>query len=137
MQWIHAGTFLAYFIAEIWSYTQLKIVYYFPNQQKKIPNWKLQNKNIEKQNVKSLKIRASSLLLFLNVWRCCPRHWFITAKFKSWIFAQFLIKHRWNSQFHGYGSCFQNPGKKTWHVCPYFMRMPLVQVLMWKSWILI
>jgi hypothetical protein len=30
--------FLAYFIAVIGSYSQFKIVYYFPNPQEKIPN---------------------------------------------------------------------------------------------------
>jgi hypothetical protein len=30
--------FLAYFVANIWSYSQLKILYFFPNPQKKIPS---------------------------------------------------------------------------------------------------
>jgi hypothetical protein len=41
------GFFLAYFIADIRSYSQLKIVYYFPNPPEKNSQFKVTNKNIE------------------------------------------------------------------------------------------
>jgi hypothetical protein len=78
------GIFWAYFVAN-WSYSKLKMIYYFPNPQEKIPNLKLQNETIEYQIIKSLKLRAVMVLkclkmasqpviLFIQ---------FITAKFKS------------------------------------------------------
>ena len=93
-----AGSFWAYFIADIRSYSQLKIVSFFPNSLEKIPNCKLQNK------------LNASLLQCLNDGICCLRHLFFVLT-KSWktccpvFFSQFLIKHCWNSQFHGYQSC--------------------------------
>ena len=44
------GFFWAYFIADIRSYSQLKIESFFPNPQGKIPNWK--SKNRKKVNKK-------------------------------------------------------------------------------------
>ena len=35
------------------------------------------------------------------------------CKISVWVFSQFLTKHLWNSQSHGYGSCSQNTGKKS------------------------
>ena len=31
-----------------------------------------------------------------------------------YFFPQYLTKHHWNSQSHGYESCFQNAWKKNW-----------------------
>ena len=36
------------------------------------------------------------------------------------MFSQILTKHRWNSQFHGYGSCSQNTGKNPWRFLTLF-----------------
>jgi hypothetical protein len=35
---LHNQEFLAYFIADIMSYSQLEIVYYFPSQHERFPN---------------------------------------------------------------------------------------------------
>ena len=47
--------FLANFIADIGSYSQLKIVFFSPNLQEKNPYWKLQNYKTEKKCLKYLK----------------------------------------------------------------------------------
>ena len=41
---------------------------------------------------------------------CSLNHW----KNSVMYFSQFLTKHRWNSQCHGYGSCSQSTGKNPW-----------------------
>jgi hypothetical protein len=51
---------------------------------------------------------------------------FITAKLKSFIFPQFLTKHRWISQFHWNGSCSKKAWKKT---CTWMVNVGMVNLV--------
>jgi hypothetical protein len=52
------GIFFANFIADIQSYSKLKILYFFPIRRKKFPVVSYKNKTSEKQILKSLKIKG-------------------------------------------------------------------------------
>ena len=70
---------LAYFIADVQSYSYLKIVAFFPIYRKKFLVKSYKIKKFKWKFLKSLKSKATSLLQYLNDDWCHPRQLFLNV----------------------------------------------------------